>query len=255
LDGEVPDYRIWTLEVKGHFSGPFGSGMRNVPIPLISLPERVRDSYRNYECKQSIATLEGLLKKSNAGGGTWQISTSDLAFVLGTSVYQNQNCIAAWAEFPIGAVIDVLNTVRNRILDFALAVWKNQPQAGELTEKVERHLSQLTITQIFNTTIHGGSANLVATAADSSITFNIINNDFPSLERALKEKGVTTEDIAELQTAVDSDAKPESKNKFGPKVSEWIAKMVRKAADGSWKIGIGAAGSFLAQAIAKYYGL
>jgi hypothetical protein len=31
--------------------------------------------------------------------------------------------------------------------------------------------------------------------------------------------------------------------------------MVRKAADGSWKIGIGAAGSFLAQAIAKYYGL
>jgi hypothetical protein len=170
-------------------------------------------------------------------------------------VYQNQNCIAAWAEFPIGSVIDVLNTVRNRILDFALAVWKNQPQAGELTEKVERHLSQLTITQIFNTTIHGGSANLVATAADSSITFNIINNDFPSLERALKEKGVTTEDIAELQTAVDSDTKPESKNKFGPKVSEWSAKMVRKAADGSWKIGIGAAGSFLAQAIAKYYGL
>jgi len=30
----VPDYRTWTLKIKGHFSGPFGSGLRNADIPL-----------------------------------------------------------------------------------------------------------------------------------------------------------------------------------------------------------------------------
>jgi hypothetical protein len=58
LDVEVPDYRIWTHEVKGHFSGPFGSGMRNVPIPLISLPERVRDSYRTINANKVLLRLK-----------------------------------------------------------------------------------------------------------------------------------------------------------------------------------------------------
>ena len=40
-DVEVPGYRIWPLEVKGHFTGPFGSGLRNVPIH-ISLSRKKR---------------------------------------------------------------------------------------------------------------------------------------------------------------------------------------------------------------------
>jgi len=26
-DVRVPDYRVWSLEIKGHFLGPFGSGL------------------------------------------------------------------------------------------------------------------------------------------------------------------------------------------------------------------------------------
>ena len=28
---EVPDYRMWELQLKGHFFGPFGSGIQNAP--------------------------------------------------------------------------------------------------------------------------------------------------------------------------------------------------------------------------------
>ena len=35
----VPAYRTWPLYVKGHFSGPFGSGLRNAPIPMTLLPK------------------------------------------------------------------------------------------------------------------------------------------------------------------------------------------------------------------------
>lgn len=80
-------------------------------------------------------------------------------------------------------------------------------------------------------------------------------NDFASLERVLIENGVLPEDIDELRTSIESEPKAIAKDKFGPRVSAWIAKMMGKAAEGAWKISLGAGGSLLAQAIAKYYGL
>lgn len=253
-DNQVPDYREWGLILKGNFYGSSGSSLQNAPIPPMCLPKEVQEEYLKYKCRQSIASLEAMLKKIENINKNFRVPTGDLAVVLGMNVYQGQNCIEAWAEVGVGQILELLNAVRNRILDFVLAVWKKDPEAGELSKMSDHTIPQSTITQIFNTTIYGGSANLVGSAIDSSIAFNIINNDFPSLEHALKEKGITAEDIAELKTAVDTDLKPESAKNFGPKVSEWIAKMMGKAASGSWEIGIGAGGSLLAMAIAKYYG-
>ena len=47
-DVAVPNYRIWPLDVKGYFSGPFGSGLQNAPIPSICLPEKARKYYEKY---------------------------------------------------------------------------------------------------------------------------------------------------------------------------------------------------------------
>ncbi|MBC8282200.1 MAG: hypothetical protein H8E32_00160, partial [Nitrospinae bacterium] len=68
----------------------------------------------------------------------------------------------------------------------------------------------------------------------------------------LKQKEVSLKE--ELEQALESDEPPESPNSYGPKVSAWVAKMLGKAADGSWKIGIGGAGSLLAMALGKYFG-
>lgn len=39
-DAEVPEYRVWPLQLKGHFSGYGGSGISNAPIPLAVVPEK-----------------------------------------------------------------------------------------------------------------------------------------------------------------------------------------------------------------------
>ena len=119
----------------------------------------------------------------------------------------------------------------------------------------ETKLDSSRVTQIFNTTVYGGAANLVGAATDSTIEFNIAAKDFDSLDSVLRESGVSDRDILELKSALDTDDPPESAERFGPKVSAWIAKMMQKAAEGSWGIGVGAAGSLLAQVIAKFYGL
>lgn len=174
---------------------------------------------------------------------------------LGTKVYQDQNCLQAWAEFSTSHFIELVNIVRNRILDFSLALWKEEPLAGETKGTPAQGLGAARVTQIFNTTVYGGSANLVGSAHDSSVSFRILTNDFASLENVLRENGLKIEDIGELRIAIDADTPPSSPQSFGPKVSAWIAAMTEKAANGTWQIGLGVAGSLLAKALAKYYGL
>jgi hypothetical protein len=250
---EVPDYRIWHLEVKGHFSGPFGSGIENAPIPLACLPMEVRKHYQRYECRQSIASIESTLKETTTG--IIKVSTGDLALTLGMKIYKYQNCVQAWAEFGAGNLIELVNAVRNRILDFALAVWKEAPNAGEPEADTSSNIEATKLTQIFNTTVYGGSAKVVGTATASSILLNIVPGDFSSLEAILRKKGVHEHDITDLQAALEEEKEPKSDQGFGPKVSAWISKMMGKAAEGSWNISLSAAGNILSEIISKFYGL
>jgi AbiTii len=248
----VPDYRVWSLEVKGYFVGPFGASLQGAPIPHAYLPEKSRKHFKRYEHRQSIAGIESLLTKGN--GGIIHLSAGDLALAIGRTVYPQYNCLQAWAEFGENHFVELLNAVRNRILDLAVAVWKESPQAGESGHETTAKIEAKRVTQIFNTTVYGGPANLVGTANASVIEFNINAKDFSSLEAVLRGHGVPEPDLTDLRGALQSEeSKPEQG--FGPKVSSWIGKMVGKAADGTWNIGLEAAGNLLAQVISKYYGL
>jgi hypothetical protein len=250
---DVPAYRVWPLELKGHFYGPFGSGLRNAPIPILCLPEKSRKHFERHECRLSIASIEAALAQAN--GGTLDVSTGDLALLLGTKVYRNSNCLQAWAEFGANHLVELLNAVRNRILDFAVAVWKEFPQAGEGGNETAAKIEAKKVTQIFNTTVYGGAANLVGTANASMIKFNMNVKDFSSLEAVLRDHGVAEPELTDLRDAVQSEQELKPGQRFGPKVSAWIGKMVGKAADGTWNIALEAAGNLLAQVIKKYYGL
>jgi hypothetical protein len=251
----VPDYRVWSLEVKGHFTGYGGSGLQNAPIPMVVIPEKTRKFYQQWQCRQSVAAIEAILDKSKGGGGTLHVGTGDLALMLGEKVYQGMNCLQAWAECGEGHLVEVLNSVRNRILDFTLAIQQEAPGVGEKGKDSSSVIKSEKVSQIFYTTVYGGAANLVGTANESAITFNIGTKDFQSLQQVLEQNGVQKTDLIELKGALESEKVKNPSEGFGPKVSKWMGKMIQKAADGSWQIGVGAAGNLLARAIAKYYGL
>ena len=251
-DVPVPEYRIWSLEIKGHFSGSFGSGLKNAPIPTAVLPEALQNLYNAYEFRMSIGAVESNLLKHD--DGMIQISTGDLALTLGTSVYRNMNCLQCWAEFGPANLDELLNAVRQRVLDFSLAVWKEHPNAGEINSDSSESISPDKITQIFHTNVYGGNTSVTGTANNSPITFNITSNDFDAVHKVLKNNGISEEDIAELHSALLSDTPPKSQDKFGPKVSSWIAKMMQKASDGSWNIALATGANLLSNALSKYYG-
>lgn len=249
---EVPNYRIWSLKVRGNFSGPFGSGITNADIPLSCLSPETREKYRNYKCRQSIASMEQLLQGSEQS--ILRVNTGDLALALSENVFENQNCMQAWAEFSVSHIYELFNNVRNRILDFSLAIWKEDPTAGEVKTGVGELLKASRVTQIFNTTVYGGSANLLGTADNSRITFNVYQGDVQSLENTLRENGVPQEDINKLKNAIIEDGHLNKKGEFGPKVSSWLSSFVKKAAKGSWDIGTKIIANILTQMVSNYYG-
>lgn len=251
-DAVLPDYRIWPLELKGHFAGPFGSGLRNAPIPSVCVPKNWRDKVSKLHYGQSIATIEQLLRENN--GGMLHTNMGDLAVLLGTKVYDGMNCIQVWGEFGSSELVEVINAVRNRILDFVLAIRKEDPSAGE-SKFGYSTLQTGRVNQIFNTIVYGGNANLVGNSEQSTVHFGVQENNFETVSSYLKSIGVEQTDIDDLRDAIQGDDLPTRPEAYGSGVSAWIAKMIGKAASGAWQIGIAAAGALLAQALAKYYGL
>jgi len=251
-EAELPDYRVWGLTVKGHFSGPFGSGLRNALVPTLCIPESVRESMTTFRCRQSVSSLERLLTEDD--GGILRADLGDLSVLLGTRVYQGNNCLQVWGEFGTGCIVEVLNSVRNKILDFALAIEKEYPAAGERSPAMPP-IDQRRITQIFNTTIHGGSMNLVGSADRSEVNLAIQPNDFESIRTQLQSFGVSVEEIGSLQKALEADPRPTEPSQFGPRVAEWMGSAIKKAASGGWNVGVDVASSVLSKMVSRYYGL
>jgi len=250
-DVDLPDYRVWDLNLKGNFAGPFGSGLKNAPIPRVCVPKNIRDKVTVFKCRQSVASLQDLLSND---AKNFEIHLDDVALVLGDKVYDGNNCLQAWGEIGRSNLLEVVNAVRNRILDLVLAIGKEDPKAGEVPGSAEK-LPPSRVQQIFNTTVYGGASNIVGTAESSTISFNVQIGDFKSLAQALEQNGIDSADVRELEMAVEAEPSLNESRSFGPRVSGWLAKMCGKAASGAWKIGLGAAGALLAKLIAMYYGL
>jgi hypothetical protein len=148
-----------------------------------------------------------------------------------------------------------LNSVRNRVLEFAIAVWKEAPNFGEKPGTAQSVIAGERATQIFHTVVYGGAANVFGTADSSTISITNTANDWASLRELLTRAAVSTQDTLELRAALDAEPTALPDKQLGPRVSDWIADMMRKAASGTWKISLGAAGNLLARAIGAYYGV
>ena len=219
---------------------------------MVTVPERLRKGYDAYEARQSIAVLESLLK---SGSGTYQLTTGDLKVILGSRVYDSMNCLEVWAEFGAGQIVEVTNSVRNKILDFSLAVWKESPAAGDLGTAPGEKIDTAQITQIFYTRVYdGGSATLVGSATNSSIAA-VVQGNFSPIRKALTKRGLSAEDLNSLSLAVNADGTPTSKHGYGPKVAAWFGQMALKATEGAAKAGGTLALKALSDAIAHYYGI
>jgi hypothetical protein len=65
----LPEYRVLGVTSKGHFYGPFQSGIRNADIPLLCTPKELRAGLDRSYLMEPVGALEALVAVTNSDGG------------------------------------------------------------------------------------------------------------------------------------------------------------------------------------------
>jgi hypothetical protein len=197
LDAKLPEYRgPFRADVLGTFGGPFGTGIKNAPIPPIAFPEEYREgSLFNIEFRERIAELE---KLSEPGKEPLVAYWPADAILLVNSLIQQGRVASypqmwlqqAWQTFSPANLAGIVDMVRTRILDLALSLEEVAPEAGE-PNVVVPNTDRI---QSIVTNVYGGTPNIAV--ASRSIEQNIVLPTAGNLEELfnfLSEFSTSTE--------------------------------------------------------------
>jgi hypothetical protein len=240
---EVPPYRQISVTAKGMFVSPAWK-IGPVSIPPGAFPDGYELMAVAGKLTLPIAAYPDLI--TEAGGDA--ICTPIPAHIFPKiHLFTDMTCIEAHQELAPSQLRGLIETVRNRTLEFVLQLQNESPRAGEEIGQTPAPLE--TVEQVFNTTIMGNVANLASGSSNfqQQGTINVQPGDLPSLERFLGESGVPALDLVELKRAVEKEPPSPEKTELGPRVASWIGRA-------AVKLGATFSADLVAKAIAAYYG-
>lgn len=256
----LPDYRgPFHAEVKGHFGGPAGSGLRNAPVPPVGFPKDFREgALFNIEFGQPIAELERLAQADAPLSADWPADavayTNTLAAQSKVQLYEYMGLQQAWRVISPTQLTGIVDTVRTRILNLALSLEAIEPKAGERDAPAA---DPAQVHQVV-TNVYGGSPNIAVASSHFKQEVTLPVGDRAALFDQLRELGASDDDIRELEAALDEDeAQGEGgpDTGIGPRVTAWTGRMALKAGSAATKGALAAGGGLVAKAIAAHYGL
>lgn len=249
---ELPDYRILKVTVLGNFSN-MAYRYTAQPLPLSHLDEKLRKNLETSYLRQSIAVIESYAKDDSSLTIT---IPPELYGALSKGLDPSYSVERAWGKHQVGDMLQVINQIRSRLLDFVLQLSERIPNEIE-PEKMKEKSKEIGTTELFNNAVFGNNATVIV--GDSNIQHirnSIKINDFDALADELRKHSMSKEDIASLKAAIEGDRNaPElTEKRFGANVRKWMGKMLTKATDAIWNINLGVAGNLLTEALKAYYG-
>lgn len=247
----LPSYRILTCQVMGTLSNGFKRAT-NYPIPLIGLDDEMRKGMQTVTISQSISTLDEFIHKEDSSKMIMNIPPEMYGYL---SKDLDNGFVIEYARREIDRiqVLQTVTSVRTKLLDFLLKINEEIGDGDNVKPLTQGDLKEK-VASTFHSSVFGDNTTIIVGDNNTQTVTNITKGNFETLEKALIEKGVEKKDIQELQEIIDADNPNEETKEFGNNVKNWISGMLTKTMDGSWKIGLGAAGNLLAEGIKMYYG-
>ena len=120
----TPDYRRLRCRLYASFVNSAWQVARQ-PVPLTIVPEGHRRTFTEIEFREGIAKLQRFIDNGV------RIDRFDVVGALQGEVYTDMACDGAWIEVPGYGFEQLTSAVKNRILDFALKIEAENPDAGE----------------------------------------------------------------------------------------------------------------------------
>ena len=117
-DINVPDYRKISITYRGTFFGPFGSGIRDAPLPSYLIEQHAGEHWVTHQERQSISSLYEMYEKSkNNKDGFLQIDATNLILLLQGKIYENYACNSVTGVVSSSQVFNILFLVRSTLHD------------------------------------------------------------------------------------------------------------------------------------------
>lgn len=242
----LPEYR----RIKGDLraQNPF-HGL----IPFIINEPEIREVVTKILVHESVSSIQQLVDSRESGSICFFFGPEQEAALM-----RMQGGFAPLRPVRVvgpNQLISILNAVRTRMLEWALSLEAEGILGDGLSfSEKERKLAMTSKTiRIENFQgvlgdVHGGNVS-------QTNTITVQSGNFSSLANYLRQQGVSPTAITELEQAVLDDPEPKSAQALGAKVSAWIGRMVGLAASGGWEVSVATAGTLLAAAVSKFYGL
>lgn len=256
---DVPQYRKVSVEYIGDFSGPFGSGIRNAPIPSFLIEQFAGEKWVNYEIRQSLSSIDALVGPAREKGRNLQINASNLILMLQGKVYEKYACNNVSGRLSTAALVDIQNAVRNRILELTISIEKEIPYSKSVDIGSSSGAADggdgYKVSNITNQIVYGNLMSITGNGNDVNVDLDIAYGVIPDVVRELSSRGIPESDSNDFAKALADDGKsPNREDPFGPKAKNWIKNNIGKALDGTWKIGVDVASKLLTEVALRYYG-
>lgn len=255
-DAELPDYRSVGIHYLADFSGPFGSGVKNAPIPPYAIKEYAGAEWNIYELRQSISGIDALVGQTT--DGVIQLAVSNLIYLLQGNVYEGMACNSVRGLISRAALIEVNSAVRSRMLDLTIELERKVPESLSVEARnrgADPSNAGPIVNNITNQIVHGQLTTINSSGQNNRISFSVQQNSVSDVERYLLNSGIDQADAKKFAEILGSEKPTDSKQPFGEKAKAWLSKSLEKAVNGTWTIGIAGASKVFEQAALNFYGL
>lgn len=170
---DLPAYRI----VKSGSFGTFTDGYstwKNMQISSFQVPE---EFHKYIDTNYFLSPIEALsfMVEHPEGDSIKFAWEKTVAFIVGKYNFPDCECLGAYRSVPVSYVAAIIDTVKTRILEFALEIEKEDPNIGENSGEA-LHITPERVRNIFHTTImanHVGSFEQGGLKMSEGPTFNV----------------------------------------------------------------------------------
>jgi hypothetical protein len=253
-EDNLPDYRVLSQPLLlGDYFGAFGAQLRNVQIPISAVMEEFREDIMGLKITRGVREIQEQIANSDKGFLKIAVPPEAHAAIRNEQVRADMVLASVVKIVDTSFLQGILDTVRNRILNFTLELESEAPKTGDPLERLRMDKSE-EVQQIFNTEIRGDVSNFAQGSTRFTQRFDVPQGNVDALKHTLKSIGLDDELIKELATAVREE-EPSKQGGFGHRVSAVMGKTFTKASQGLLKVSGSVAADVLTQILKSYYGI
>ena len=242
---ELPDYRKLSMAVYGTFSGPFGSGVRNAPIPPALIEALIGNGASVYNLRVSAA---GLCQMASDKKGI-HLDLSNWMIRLRRKIYPDFEPAQIIGAISQPVLLEAVNAIRARLLTLTIELERRVPEIKNQTLKSIGSNPQMTDTIVHQTVY--GTVNTNYGAGTIQSHTHIIQGNAESVERCLTKSGLEETNAKELANIITTEQP--APDGWSVRSKQWLAERLTKGLDEGVKGGISELAALIPQIARQYW--